>query len=321
MGAGHGDRVGIAAFDVLTGETRWTHTVEVPTGVDVSQYDYGYTEVLATENRVYSGGAWQGVRFPILDAQTGEKVDDRAGESYSLSVANDVEASSGDYHLSVHSYETGSSWGKDAPAIEGLGDPIIAGSTVVATHHVPTVENEEQGVYGYDLEDGSEQWQFTHPDVDIGELSRGGGFIVSGETIYVTGDDYLQALRPETDEPDEGDAEEDDQGDDDPGNDSEGEAETGEDPDEEETSDDETDEDPAEDTPTANLELSVSAPESAPYEEEADPAEDAVDFEISVTNHSDESVSVDVALEIGPSTSRSPSSWRPASTTSPTTAS
>lgn len=52
--------------------------------------------------------------------------------------------------------------------------------------------------------------------------------------------------------------------------------------------------------PESGLELSVSAPESAPYREEADSAEDAVEFEVSVTNHGDESVSADVTLEISP---------------------
>ncbi|WP_249038806.1 hypothetical protein [Haloterrigena salifodinae] len=49
-----------------------------------------------------------------------------------------------------------------------------------------------------------------------------------------------------------------------------------------------------------DLELSVSAPESIPYEEVADPSEDAADFHIEVTNRGDEPVSVEGRFKIGP---------------------
>ncbi|MDG5758541.1 PQQ-like beta-propeller repeat protein [Natronococcus sp. A-GB1] len=72
--------------------------------------------------------------------------------------------------------------------------------------------------------------------------------------------------------------------------------------DEEEADDDEEDEEEADDEPTdeADLDLSVSAPDSIPYEETADPSEDAADFCITVTNHGDETVSVDGQFDIGP---------------------
>ncbi len=47
------------------------------------------------------------------------------------------------------------------------------------------------------------------------------------------------------------------------------------------------------------LELSVSAPESVPYKEVADPSEDAADFDIEVTNSGDESVTVEGRFKIG----------------------
>lgn len=81
----------------------------------------------------------------------------------------------------------------------------MAGSTVVATYYVPTVEDEDDGVYGYDLADGSEQRQFTHPDVDVRDVRD--GFVLSGETIYVTGGETIQALRSETEPEDDGEDE------------------------------------------------------------------------------------------------------------------
>ncbi|TYL38659.1 hypothetical protein CV102_09075 [Natronococcus pandeyae] len=54
------------------------------------------------------------------------------------------------------------------------------------------------------------------------------------------------------------------------------------------------------DEPDENLELEVDAPEAVPYEEEADPTEDAADFDIEVTNRGPETTEVEVSLEIGP---------------------
>lgn len=115
-GVGNDEPVGITAFDALTGESQWTYTVGVPVA-DRDMYGFN-TGIRATENKVYSGGATEGIRYPILDAQTGERVDDRAGGSYFLSMVDNVVAGTDDYHLTVRNYETDTEWGKDAPAIE-----------------------------------------------------------------------------------------------------------------------------------------------------------------------------------------------------------
>lgn len=66
------------------------------------------------------------------------------------------------------------------------------------------------------------------------------------------------------------------------------------------------------------LELSVSASESAPYKEIAEPGEDTADFYIEVTNRGDESVSVEGSFEIGrfdePLLSASPVTLEPGET-------
>ncbi|WP_394740714.1 hypothetical protein [Natronococcus roseus] len=81
---------------------------------------------------------------------------------------------------------------------------------------------------------------------------------------------------------------------DEPPEDDEDEEEADEEPEDEEEADDD------EPTDKADLDLSVSAPDSIPYEETAEPSEDAADFCITVTNHGDEAVSVDGQFEIGP---------------------
>ncbi|AGB38415.1 hypothetical protein [Natronococcus occultus] len=76
--------------------------------------------------------------------------------------------------------------------------------------------------------------------------------------------------------------------------------ESDEPPEDDEEPEDEEEADDDEPKDKDDLDLSVSAPDSIPYEETADPSEDAADFCITVTNRGDETVSVDGQFEIGP---------------------
>lgn len=62
----------------------------------------------------------------------------------------------------------------------------------------------------------------------------------------------------------------------------------------------EADAEDGESTGDGPLDLSVDAPGSVPYEEIADPAEDAAEFSITVTNRGSAPVTVEIGFEIGP---------------------
>ncbi|ELY54907.1 hypothetical protein C491_17459 [Natronococcus amylolyticus DSM 10524] len=122
--------------------------------------------------------------------------------------------------------------------------------------------------------------------------------IYVGEPDEAPEDDDPEAEDPDDEDPDDEDPDDEEPEDDDP---------EAEDPDDDEPEDDdpeaeEPDDDDHDDEPEAEieLELSVSAPDSVPHEETADPSEDAADFCITVTNHGGKPVSVDGRFEIGP---------------------
>ncbi|NKE37765.1 PQQ-binding-like beta-propeller repeat protein [Natronococcus sp. JC468] len=271
-GVGHDNPAGVAAFDALEGETQWTYAV------DETSVEYGgaHKYILATETRIYAMGRFadQGLMYPALDPWTGEQVDSEHSSRSQPAVTDEVRVGTGRHGFSVKNHETGEEWGRNAYEwghTDAWGRPAIAGETLVIPYYVGAPQgHENDGIYGLNLEDGSEQWHFTHPDVENTDVREQHGFVVSGESIYITGGDQLQVLRPETEEPEE-------------------------DPDEEEP---ENDDDEPENK--SDIELSVSAPGSVPYEETADPSEDAADFCITVTNHGDETSSVDGQFKIGP---------------------
>uniref|UniRef100_UPI0037422483 PQQ-binding-like beta-propeller repeat protein n=1 Tax=Natronococcus sp. TaxID=35747 RepID=UPI0037422483 len=152
-------------------------------------------------------------------------MDVQEGYFYTRVATNDVLVTTGDFGFSVRNYETDDSWQEGDSPTGAWHPPAIAGETLVIPCDTAGGIEEKDGVYGFDLEDGTERWQFTHPDIDVGDVS--GGFVLSGETIYVLGGDRLQALRPETEES------EDEEPDD------ESEDETEDDESEDETEDDE----------------------------------------------------------------------------------
>lgn len=236
-GVGHDEGVGFVAVAVATGETQWTHTVDSWDGVDTWTYTQN---VQATADRVLTGTGSHAVTYPHLDPQTGEQVDVQEGYFYTRVATNDVLVTTGDFGFSVRNYETDDTWREEDSPTGAWHPPAIAGETLVIPCDTAGGIEEKDGVYGFDLEDGTERWQFTHPDVDVGDVS--GGFIVSGETIYVLGGDRLQALRPETEEPEEEEPE------DEPEDESEDEGQEGEDEleDEEPEDDDPEDDDPDE---------------------------------------------------------------------------
>lgn len=203
-GVGHDDLEGIAAFDVGAGETQWTYTVDetmTPEGV----HDY----ILATENRIYTGTISDiGLDSPVLDSRTGEEVAREGEYVFRPAVTDEVQVVVERPGFTVRNLETGDEWRGSGGGTDAWRQPAIAGETLVIPHFLGNGGAFEgvardDGVYGFDLTDGTEQWYFTHPDVNIEDVGDRHGFIVSGETIYVTGADQLQALRPEAEEPEE----------------------------------------------------------------------------------------------------------------------
>lgn len=160
-------------------------------------------------------------------------------------------------------------YAQSLPQVVGNTAAVLYGPNSV--QHSPEESEDEDRVVAYDLQTGDEQWRYVF---DEREWTGGDGpstaLAVDEDTVYVSRHGELLALRSEDDE-DEVDEEPED------------EEEAGDDPEEE-----------------TDLDLSVSAPDSVPYEETADPREDAADFCITVTNHGDGTISVDGQFEISP---------------------
>ncbi|MFU8870099.1 PQQ-binding-like beta-propeller repeat protein [Natronococcus sp.] len=187
---------GCAAFDAADGETEWTHW----------RRDYGglsFSGIAATAERVYVSGSPED-DFPVVDAATGDRVDAVPNVFAPAATAETRVAVSRDA-LRIHNYETGEGW-EQVGGTTGWRDPSIVGDTIVVPYY-PGYN--ERAVFGFDLADGSERWEFTHPVVDVDALAE--WYAVTEDTLYTTGENGLVALRQETadeeaddeDEPDE----------------------------------------------------------------------------------------------------------------------
>lgn len=152
--------------------------------------------------------AGQGMLYPALDPWTGEQVATENSSRTRPAVTDEVRVGTGRHGFSVENHETGEEWGRGSDPVwsftDAWGRPAIAGETLVIPYYVGAPDgHENDGIYGLDLEDGTEQWHFTHPDVDNVDVWDAHGFVVSGESIYVTGGEQLQVLRPKTEEPED----------------------------------------------------------------------------------------------------------------------
>ncbi|WP_394741228.1 outer membrane protein assembly factor BamB family protein [Natronococcus roseus] len=215
-GVGHDDPAGVAALDVNAGETQWAHAIEEETRRYAESFN---RDILATENRVYTrgGDVDQGLQYPVLDSRTGEEATRENASRTRPAVTDEIRVATGRSGFSVENHETDEGWSKGGDAdgwshTDAWGQPAIAGEILVIPYQVNTPEGDENdGIYGFELEDGTERWQFTHADVDGTDVWATHGFVVSGESIYVTGGDQLQVLRPEDQEQQEEGGEEDEE--------------------------------------------------------------------------------------------------------------
>jgi outer membrane protein assembly factor BamB len=164
-GVGHDNLAGVAAFDALAGETQWTHAVN-ETAVE---YGGAHDYILATENRVYTIGTFadQGLFYPVLDPSTGEEVTQEGSSRTRPAVTDEVRVGTGRHGFSVENRETDEEWSEDSHT-DAWGRPAIAGETLVVPYYFGAPDgSESDGIRGFDLEDGTEQWHFTHPEVDM----------------------------------------------------------------------------------------------------------------------------------------------------------
>ncbi|UTF52146.1 PQQ-binding-like beta-propeller repeat protein [Natronosalvus rutilus] len=144
--------------------------------------------------------------------------------------------------------------------------PALVGETVITAYgpdsaDIPDEEDDEDRVLAYDLETGEERWRYAFDEREwIGSQES---IVADENTVYVSRDGELLALRTEDEE--DGDEEE---------------------PDE----DDQTDEDPGDEEPTS-IDLSVTGPDSIAHDESAD-------FTVTLRNDGTEPVELDVTLEV-----------------------
>ncbi|MFC4990070.1 PQQ-binding-like beta-propeller repeat protein [Saliphagus infecundisoli] len=99
----------------------------------------------------------------------------------------------------------------------GLGTehdlPAVVGGTAVTTHvprpaDMPDEEDNEDRVVALDVASGEEQWRYVFEGTDGVELAD-----ADGDTVYVSRNGELLALRPEEESGDDGGSEDDEQGD------------------------------------------------------------------------------------------------------------
>ena len=189
---------GCAAFDAADGETEWTHWRRDFSGLS-------FSGIAATDERVYVSGSPED-DFPVVDAATGDRVD-AVPNVFAPAATDETRVAVSRDALRIHNYETGDGW-EQVGGTTGWRDPSIVGDTIVVPYY-PGYN--ERAVYGFDLADGSEQWTFTHPIVDVDALAE--WYAVTEDTLYTTGENGLVALRQEAadeeteaddeDEPDE----------------------------------------------------------------------------------------------------------------------
>ncbi|MDG5821182.1 PQQ-binding-like beta-propeller repeat protein [Natronococcus sp. A-GB7] len=199
------DEPGFAAFDVGDGQTAWTHWRDDYRGLS-------FSGIAATDERVYVSGSPED-DFPIVDAATGERLD-AVPNVFTPAVTAEARVAASPDALRVRNYERGEDW-EQVGGTAGWRNPSIVGETIVVPYY-PGYN--ERAVYGLDLADGSERWEFTHSVVDEGGPSQ--WYAIAGDTIYTTGENGLVAIRQEEAE---GTDEEDDANDEDEGGENDGE--------------------------------------------------------------------------------------------------
>ncbi|MFU8867299.1 PQQ-binding-like beta-propeller repeat protein [Natronococcus sp.] len=185
-GVGADGTAGFAALDAGTGETEWTYWEQW-------QWD-PHGHVMATADRVYTGSIADGDTYPVLDADTGQEVD-RLTFRFPPAMTDGTRVTTGRHGFSSADHEGTENW-SEGGGTDAWRRPVIVGETVI----VPYYPGDEyvDALYGFDLEDGTEQWTFTHDDLDIGDLSE--WYAASEDTVYVAasgdaGDERLVAIR------------------------------------------------------------------------------------------------------------------------------
>jgi outer membrane protein assembly factor BamB len=255
------DEPGFAAFDADDGQTAWTHWRDGYRGLS-------FSGIAATDERVYVTGSPED-DFPIVDAATGERLDAVPNVFTPAGTAEARVAASPDA-LRVRDYERDEHW-EQVGGTAGWRNPSIVGETIVVPYY-PGYD--ERAVYGLDLADGSERWEFTHSVVDGGGPSQ--WYAITGDTIYTTGENGLVAIRQEEGEEAEGTDEEDDANDEDEGGESDGEddeSDGGDQHDDDEQESGETDGDDQESDEAGNDETGGDADGEPADEDESDGSE------------------------------------------------
>ncbi|WP_394741851.1 PQQ-binding-like beta-propeller repeat protein [Natronococcus roseus] len=202
-GIGVDGTAGFAAFDAETGEIRWTYWEQW-------RWDpHGY--VVATADRVYTGSIADDDTFPILDADTGAEVE-RLTFRFPPAMTDETRVTADRHGFSSADHEATENW-SEGGGTDAWRLPVIVGETLIVPYYPG--DDHVNALYGFDLEDGTEQWTFTHDDLDIGDLSD--WYAASEDTVYVAasgdaGDERLVAVRSGSDGEDEGDETEEDEG-------------------------------------------------------------------------------------------------------------
>ncbi|QLG50037.1 PQQ-binding-like beta-propeller repeat protein [Natrinema halophilum] len=184
---------GFVALDTSSGETHWTRWVSLWEGKS-------HSNLIATEDRLYTGSYSDTVFYPIYDPQTGEEIGDTMYMTPPVSTGK-YRISSGRYGFDVYNTETEESWNVSGKTVDEWGAPKIIGETVIAPYgpREPIGGGDvEPWVYGYDLEDGSEQWKFSLANIGVEYANSARSFdpIAVDDTIFFRPSGKLVAMRP-----------------------------------------------------------------------------------------------------------------------------
>ncbi|WP_161606879.1 outer membrane protein assembly factor BamB family protein [Natronolimnohabitans innermongolicus] len=186
------------ALEPESGDERWR--VEATT-------DWSDRPSRATATGVIVGGSYYG--SPIRDAETGERIAAATSEYVEL-VLDDEMYVGGDAHAFYgRSYAADDEYEWKVDIHYSQVSAAIAGETVYA--YVHEAEHPPSAAYSADLvaldkRDGTERWARSGDEVPVGPIRA-----LSGDTLYVSHDDELVALRErsddgESDGSDDGDA-------------------------------------------------------------------------------------------------------------------
>ncbi|TYL39925.1 hypothetical protein CV102_06550 [Natronococcus pandeyae] len=188
VGDGSSERE-IVALEPATGETLWTFDPE----------DDARSRLVAAGERVFVTTPEETI---VLDAATGERERNVPGNRL-LAVADGTALTASGDGLHAIDLETGDErWSYDTGSVHG---PAILGETAVSLRGCDRLSDDgeevvgrEYHVVGFDLEDGSDYWEFSLADLEHApdsDFLRPGLPIVDGETVYLLWDGTLTALR------------------------------------------------------------------------------------------------------------------------------